>query len=289
MRPNKLQEMKTMRVYLTNAELANSEGKELLELVMRILTDGKLDQSEVHELQDWLASHSHINNVAAITYLNDILKRINSDGEIDEDESMQLHLALERVVPAAHRSFVTQARKREEKVLSKSQEIEKEVKKRPAPTSGNQIRIQHVFAKVAGVTFPNDDGSERQSVLKNCRVDEPLVLQHDPKNAFSKFATKVMRVDGQQLGYMPEYLAERMFRELKLGYKASAMLKDLTGGTPDRPTRGANFIVFFFLPDVSGVELTQYVIAAESIKTSAINYSVPPPLVAKKKPWWRFW
>ncbi len=36
------------------------------------------------------------------------------------------------------------------------------------------------------------------------------------------------------------------------------ILKDLTGGTCDKPTRGVNFVVFFLARDVTSEEFQQY-------------------------------
>ncbi|HEY2783958.1 MAG TPA: HIRAN domain-containing protein, partial [Fimbriiglobus sp.] len=113
--------------------------------------------------------------------------------------------------------------------------------------------------KVAGVTFSNDDGSERQEIIQRCSVGEQLTLRHDAYNAYSMFATQVLRSNGEQLGHAPEYLAERICIELEEGYNPTGILKNITGGTWDKPIRGVNFAVFFFAKDVTDSELRQYV------------------------------
>ena len=42
----------------------------------------------------------------AIGYLYDIMARITADGVIDRDELLELHLAIERIIPTAHRTPV---------------------------------------------------------------------------------------------------------------------------------------------------------------------------------------
>jgi hypothetical protein len=67
--------------------------------------------------------------------------------------------------------------------------------------------------------------------------------------------------------YVPEYLAERICKEIEDGYKVGAVLKDVTGGTRDKPHLGVNFVVFFMAKDVTNEELQQYaneVLAAEA-------------------------
>ena len=256
-----------MRVFLTKPELETEVGKQLLELTVRIAIDGTLDLHEIKELRRWLRANKESDNVAAIGYLNDIMDRITADGVIDRDELLELHLAIERVIPTAHRTPVIQARKKREDVRRErlrekrriAKEKEKEERKRIREEEyARRMRLRHCFAKVAGVTFPNDDGSERQRIIKRCRPGEQLVLRHDAYNKYSMFATQVLRTNGEQLGHAPEYLAERICAEIEEGYNGVGVLTDVTGGTWDKPTRGANFAVFFLAKDVTNEELQQY-------------------------------
>ena len=53
----------------------------------------------------------------------------------------------------------------------------------------------------------NDDGSDRQTIIKRCAAGEPLHLVPEPHNAHSKHAVRVVRANGQQLGYLPDETA----------------------------------------------------------------------------------
>ncbi|HEY2785312.1 MAG TPA: hypothetical protein VGJ05_10080, partial [Fimbriiglobus sp.] len=99
---------------MTNSELETDQGKELLELVIRITSDGRLDLPELKELRKWLITNKENVSIAAIGYLRDIMNRITADKVIDQDELLELHLALERVVPNAYRTPIIQARKKRE-------------------------------------------------------------------------------------------------------------------------------------------------------------------------------
>lgn len=265
-----------MRTHLTNADLATEAGKQLLEMAVRIAADGKLELAEIKELWKWLRANKENQAIAAIGYLNDIMARITADAVIDRDELLELHLALERVIPAAHRVPVVQARKKRETArrerVRELRRIEKEKEKEElnrirAEEYARQMRLRHVFAKVSGVTFPNDDGSERQEIIKRCKPGERLILRHDAYNEYSMFATQVLRTNDEQLGHAPEYLAERLYAEIEDGYHVAAVLTDVTGGTTDKPIRGVNFVAFFVAPNVPNEELQQYaktVIAARN-------------------------
>jgi hypothetical protein len=294
-----------MRVFLTNPELETDEGKHLLELTVRIASDGKLELAEIKELRRWLLSNKENQRLPAIAYLHDIMSRITADGVIDRDELIELHLAIERVIPTSHRTPIVQARKKREaarrdrlrEALRIEREKAKEEQKRLREDEyACKMRLRHAFAKVAGVTFPNDDGSERQRIIKNCKVGEPLVLRHDAYNEYSLFATQVLRENGEQLGHAPEYLAERICQEVESGFRSAGVLKNVTGGTSDKPTRGVNFIALFFAPDVTTEELRQYCTRVLTLEASdrAAPIEAPYDLASEQlrrpsNPWWKFW
>jgi len=86
------------------------------------------------------------------------------------------------------------------------------------------------FTKVVGVTFEG-----RQRIAARCSVGEGLRLVRDPTNRYDKGAIKVMRLNGEQLGFLPEHvsrggdptgLAFRMDR----ADKYTCRITDLTGG-----------------------------------------------------------
>jgi hypothetical protein len=90
------------------------------------------------------------------------------------------------------------------------------------------------FTKIAGVTFEG-----RQRIIPRCSKGERLRLVRDPTNRYDKGAIKVMRLNGEQLGYIPAYvsrsddpsgLALRMDR----GDRFQCRIKDLTGGGEGR-------------------------------------------------------
>lgn len=256
-----------MRVFLTNPELETEAGKQLLELTLRIAADGKLELPEIKELWKWLRANKENQTITAIGYLHDIMTRITADRVIDRDELLELHLAIERVIPTAHRGSIIQARKKREAVrharLQEIRRIEKEKEKEERKgireeEYTRQKRLRYSFAKVAGVTFSNDDGSERQAIIKRCKPGEQLILRHDAYNEYSMFATQVLRTNGEQLGHAPDYLAERISTEIEEGYNVVGVLTDITGGASDKPTRGVNFCVFFVAPDVTNEELQQF-------------------------------
>jgi hypothetical protein len=294
-----------MRVYLKTSDLESDAGKQLLDLAVRIAMDGKLDLDEINALRSWLRANASNTQIEAIGYLSDIIARIDGDGIIDRDELVELHLAVERVVPQSHRQPIVVARKkrdterRERLKEARKAEREKENEERRMLREeeyNRTMRLRHAFAKVAGVTFPNDDGSERQAIIRHCKAGEYLILRHEPDNDYSEFAIQVLRQNGAQLGHAPEYLAERICQEGEAGYQAIGVIKNITGGTTDKPTRGVNFVTLFHLPDVNRDELHKYVaetFAADGAvfprQTSGSFALHESPARRQAKAWWKFW
>lgn len=261
-----------MRVYLSNADLATQSGKELLELGVRIAADGKIDLNEIKELRKWLRANQEQGKANSIDYLAEIMNRITADSVIDRDELLELHRAIERIIPVSHRTAGVQARKKREaerKQRIKAQRESDKLKQRELALAqretelaeyeaANRKAIRHEFSKVAGVTFQNEDGTERQDILRFCSPGEQLILIHDVDNDFSCNAVEVRRLNGLQLGYAPEYLAERIVDEMEGDKNVHGILKAVTGGTFDKPTRGANFVTMFVGKDVTQQELYDY-------------------------------
>lgn len=59
------------------------------------------------------------------------------------------------------------------------------------------------YTRVAGVTYPNADGSDRQSLVALCRVGERIEFVRERNNPHDPFAVRVERWDGSQVGYLP--------------------------------------------------------------------------------------
>ena len=103
---------------------------------------------------------------------------------------------------------------------------------------------EEFYSKVAGALQKNDDGSDRQAIIKKCSIGETLHLLPEPTNTHSKHAIRVVRQNGQQLGYLPDSTARSVTRHLKGGGAAWAAIKDLTGGERGKESRGVNLVVY---------------------------------------------
>ena len=88
------------------------------------------------------------------------------------------------------------------------------------------------YTKVAGA-------SQYQKAIKKCREGQECSLEHEPDNEYDLNAIKVM-VGNRHIGYLNADLARNVCSSVKRGRRYLAVIKEITGGTKDKPTRGVN-------------------------------------------------
>ncbi len=135
----------------------------------------------------------------------------------------------------------------------------------PEPKPQPEPASYSFFTKIAGVTFANPDGSPRQEIILSCRVGEPLQLIREPTNPVDpEGAVKIVRMNGQQLGYVPAHVTRGgwewsgLAADMDAGERYWARISDLTGGGPPW-THGVNIEIsnrefadaIFYPPTVS--------------------------------------
>jgi hypothetical protein len=123
----------------------------------------------------------------------------------------------------------------------------------------SQPKPSHFYTKVAGVSHRNDDGTQRQRIIKRCQVHEQLVLEHDPRNRHDPNAVRVCRLHGEQLGFLKADLAPDVVNRLARGFTITAFIVNLTGGTEEAPTRGVNIVVVTAAESVPSRDLNDYI------------------------------
>lgn len=78
--------------------------------------------------------------------------------------------------------------------------------------------------------MPNPDGSDRQEIIRRCKVGERLNLVREPSNRHDRNAIALRRQNGEQLGYINSELAEELCEWLKQEKRVTATISDITGG-----------------------------------------------------------
>ncbi|HEV3137063.1 MAG TPA: HIRAN domain-containing protein [Pirellulales bacterium] len=101
----------------------------------------------------------------------------------------------------------------------------------PPPKEADILAPARSFhSKIAGVSKENQDGSNRQLIIRSCNVGESLVAKREPQNRFDKNAVALNRRFGQQLGYLNSELAAEVAPWLDQGQRVEMIISDITGG-----------------------------------------------------------
>lgn len=86
-----------------------------------------------------------------------------------------------------------------------------------------------ILVGVRGESFTNDDGSERQDIIRALRAGTPMQLVADPINPHDRHAVKVLTPAGQQIGFLPS--DARDADAVLKGEPISAIVHAVLGGT----------------------------------------------------------
>jgi hypothetical protein len=129
------------------------------------------------------------------------------------------------------------------------------------------------FTTVAGVSHEG-----RQQIVARCSVGESLILIRDPNNRFDKGAIKVVRLDGEQLGFIPAHVSRGgdssgLAFQMDKGTEYQCRIKNITGGGPGE-SLGVNIEIttagekFDDVPQIDGSRVTPATPGARAIPTS---------------------
>lgn len=90
-----------------------------------------------------------------------------------------------------------------------------------------------INTKIVGVTHINSDGTKRQDLIRNCHNGEKLDLVRDNNNKHDNNAIKVLRKNGEMLGYISKEITLRLAPIIDENAKCYAVVTKITGGTDD--------------------------------------------------------
>jgi hypothetical protein len=244
--------MAEQRVSLSKKQLETTAGAELLKLCESIKSDGRLSKDEIINLAHWLDANKRC-GLPAVDYLYGVIKRIVADGRVTTDEMKELHAAIEKVMPDDARKVAVESRKANERAV-KQKKTEIERSKQEAETQVERLRNeqereirrqsranrpQRFHSKIHGVTDRNDDGSDRQKIIRdNVQAGMQLIVKRERNNAYDDSAislwvkTRTLGIfeTELQIGYLNTSIASDLAPYLDKGGRALITVSEVTGG-----------------------------------------------------------
>lgn len=109
------------------------------------------------------------------------------------------------------------------------------------------------YSSIVGVSHKNRDRTSRQKIIReslhpNTKLE--LVLEND--NPVDKNAVALLAPNGGQVGYLSSGLAKQVRGWMRDGMQVTIIVKEITGGTRDKPTYGVNILVQAYERTVEG-------------------------------------
>ena len=91
------------------------------------------------------------------------------------------------------------------------------------------------FSKIVGVTFTNEDGSNRQDIIEDLEEERRsagsliLTLKRDPQNPYDSNAVQVVYKETRQLGFLSRQVAQTIAPLLDNGTPVRCEVAQITG------------------------------------------------------------
>ena len=122
----------------------------------------------------------------------------------------------------------------------------------------SRANVRHIYSKVYGVTRENEDGSSRQRIILGCSPGEELAIEPEPDNPVDENALKIVRRNGEQIGYVKAELASELRHKLRDGWVISTYAKNITGGRERDESLGLNIVFILAEPGSTLKEINRY-------------------------------
>ena len=87
--------------------------------------------------------------------------------------------------------------------------------------------VNHRSTRVSGVSHNNRDGTNRQQIISRCSVGELLRLKAEDDNPVDPNAVAVIRLNGEQLGFLNCEDAEEVHKGSQQGWLYAAIINKI--------------------------------------------------------------
>lgn len=109
---------------------------------------------------------------------------------------------------------------------------------------------KHFCTHVVGATFKNEDGTDRQSLIAQCKEFQPVYLNLQPDHVkYSDAVFITADLPGPKLGYLDAYIGAQISHDvLKNDRVWGGLVRVVTKATPGKPS-GMVICVMRFKPE----------------------------------------
>lgn len=98
------------------------------------------------------------------------------------------------------------------------------------------------YSRVAGVSYPNEDGTSRQKVIRTLTVWQELILERQPEHKLYPYAVRVLVAEGRQIGYVESRAASDVGPSMAAGKQWKAYVAGV-GCVPDGGKLGVRIVL----------------------------------------------
>jgi hypothetical protein len=189
-------------------------------------------------------------------------------------------------------------RKRSEEYVAESEDSARALAEKAGttPETVELVLARSLDTEIAGVTFKNANNTSRQRIASEIAESEPFSLEHEQGNRHDPNAVRVLRQNGEQIGYLPQGLAELVMRRWTLKGQLPQYVIRHHGSHQRRGDDSAlrvRAVGFLVLPGVTAPEAAQYLrssgetFSAEIVLLRKLSHLVsrpkPPPRLRQPK------
>ncbi|MEH0155859.1 HIRAN domain-containing protein [Limibacter armeniacum] len=83
------------------------------------------------------------------------------------------------------------------------------------------------YTNIVGTRYKNEDGTERQDLIKKAKIGDRLLLLPDELNPHDKDAVKVIRLNGDQLGFIDMDQSLELKSRMLSGSRVDARIEEI--------------------------------------------------------------
>lgn len=166
-----------------------------------------------------------------------ILRGEDKESKAEQERKRKAEAQRRKAEEEQRRKAEEERKKQEEERLRKEAQRKTEEARRNMQTNtAGMKKVSSFHTKVVGVTYNNDDGSDRQRIIRDLikdgtlAYDAELLLIPEPTNPYDRNCIRVVASNGQQIGNLSREVAARVAPQMSAGSVFRAYVSSHSGG-----------------------------------------------------------